>query len=99
MENPLKRVIVVILTVTPAILAGWRFDAAKIGQVQTDQCDSDHVQGVGVRSEIAASIMHGRPLADCPGKAGFQGADAAALLDFRPRRISRQSGSIVRTPL
>ena len=44
MESPLKRVIVVILTVTPAILAGWRFDAAKIRQVQTGQCDLGHVR-------------------------------------------------------
>ena len=29
--------------VTPAILAGWRFDAARLGQVQNHECDLDHV--------------------------------------------------------
>src|SRR5258708_3064630 len=33
---------VVILTVTPANLATWRFDAGNIGRVQTDKCDPDH---------------------------------------------------------
>src|SRR3954447_3773187 len=41
-----KRVIVVILNVTPARLAAWRFDAVNIGQVQIDECDLRHFQWV-----------------------------------------------------
>ncbi|MBR1280939.1 hypothetical protein JQ597_02680 [Bradyrhizobium sp. AUGA SZCCT0177] len=72
MENPLKRVIVVFLTVTPA-MAGWRFDAAKIRQVQIDQCDLGHVQSgwlplIWVHPVTLCDLDHCVPSDFCKGR-------------------------------